>query len=65
MMHLSLCSLMKQFIYFLVFSLSLLFPATLSLSANSGHLLDQFELLADKTSPYLIFKGFFVWVDNV
>jgi hypothetical protein len=50
---------MKQFIYFLVFSLSLLFPATLSLSANSGHLLDQFELLADKTSPYLIFKGFF------
>ena len=60
MPHLSLCSLMKQFIYFLFFSLLLLFfPATLSLSANSGHMLDRFELNADKTSPYLTFRGFF------
>jgi hypothetical protein len=29
------------------------------LSANSGHMLDRFELLADKNSPYLTFKGFF------
>ena len=60
MTHLSLCSLMKQYIYFLVFSLLLLFsPATLSLFANSGHMLDRFELLEEKTSPYLTFKGFF------
>ncbi|MED5240602.1 MAG: LytR C-terminal domain-containing protein, partial [SAR324 cluster bacterium] len=36
-----------------------IFPATLSLSANSGHMLDRFELLADKSSPFLTFKGFF------
>ena len=60
MTHLSLCSLMKQYIYILVFSLLLLIiPATLSLSANSGHMLDRFELIADKSSPLLTFKGFF------
>jgi hypothetical protein len=51
---------MKQFSYILVLSLLFLFfSATLSLSANSGHMLDRFELLADKNSPYLTFKGFF------
>ena len=59
-MHLSHCSFMKQFSYILVLSLLFLFfSATLSLSANSGHMLDRFELLADKNSPYLTFKGFF------
>ena len=53
-MHLSHCSLMKQFSYSLVLSLLFIFlSATLSLSANSGHMLDRFELLADKNSPYL------------
>jgi hypothetical protein len=51
---------MKQFSYILALSLLFLFfSATLSLSANSGHMLDRFELLADKNSPYLTFKGFF------
>ena len=59
-MHLSHCSFMKQFSYILALSLLFLFfSATLSLSANSGHMLDRFELLADKNSPYLTFKGFF------
>ena len=59
-MHLSHCSLMKQFSYILALSLLFLFfSATLSLSANSGHMLDRFELLTDKNSPYLTFKGFF------
>jgi hypothetical protein len=59
-MHLSHCSFMKQFSYILALSLLFLFfSATLSLSANSGHMLDRFELLTDKNSPYLTFKGFF------
>jgi hypothetical protein len=59
-MHLSHCSLMKQFPYILALSLLFIFfSATLSLSANSGHMLDRFELLADKNRPYLTFKGFF------
>ena len=29
------------------------------MSAKSGHMLDRFELVADKNSPYLSFKGFF------
>ena len=59
-MHLSHCSFMKQFSYILALSLLFLFfSATLSLSANSGHMVDRFELLADKNSPYLTFKGFF------
>ena len=59
-MHLSHCSLMKQFSYSLALSLLFFFfSATLSLSANSGHMLDRFELLAGKNSSYLTFKGFF------
>ena len=59
-MHLSHCILMKQFSYSIAFSLLFFFfSATLSLSANSGHMLDRYELLADKKSSYLTFKGFF------
>ena len=59
-MHLSHCSLMKQFSYTLAHSLLFIFfSATLSLSANSGHMLDRVELLAVKNIPYLTFNGFF------
>ena len=59
-MHLFHCSLMKQFSYTLAHSLLFIFfSATLSLSANSGHMLDRFELIAEKNIPYLVFKGFF------
>ena len=59
-MHLSHCNLMKQFSHTLFLSLLIMFfSATLSLSANSGHMLDRFELLVEKNIPYLTFKGFF------
>ncbi len=59
-MHLSHCKLMMRFSRFLVLSLSFLFLSVgLSLSVNSGHMLDRFELIADKNSPFLSFKGYF------
>ncbi len=59
-MNISHCQMMKKFSRFFVLSLSFLFlSAGLSLSVNSGHMLDRFELIPDKKSPYLSFKGFF------
>ena len=51
---------MKQFFYYSALSLLfLVLTAGLVLSVNSGHMLDRFELIPDKQTPFLTFQGFF------
>ena len=51
---------MKQFLKLTVISFLLsLFSAETVFSVNSGNLLERFELIPDKQTPYLSFDGFF------
>ena len=51
---------MKQFLQFIVISfLLILFSAASALSAKFGNMLEHFELIPDKQTPYLSFEGFF------
>ena len=51
---------MKQFFQFIVISfLLVLFSAASALSVKFGNMLEHFELVPDKQTPYLSFEGFF------
>ena len=51
---------MKQFLQFIVISfLLVLFSAASALSVKFGNMLEHFELIPDKQTPYLSFEGFF------
>jgi len=51
---------MKQFFQFIVISfLLVLFSASSALSVKFGNMLERFELVPDKQTPYLSFEGFF------
>ena len=51
---------MKQFLQFIVISfLLVLFSAESALSVKFGNMLERFELVPDKQTPYLSFEGFF------
>ena len=51
---------MKQFLQFIVISfLLVLFSAASALSVKFGNMLEHFELIPDKRTPYLSFEGFF------
>ena len=51
---------MKQFFQFIVISfLLVLFSAASALSVKFGNMLERFELVPDKQTPYLAFEGFF------
>jgi len=51
---------MKQFFQFFVISfLLVLFSAASALSVKFGNMLERFELVPDKQTPYLSFDGFF------
>ena len=51
---------MKQFFQFFVISfLLVLFSAASALSVKFGNMLEHFELIPDKQTPYLSFEGFF------
>ena len=51
---------MKQFLQFIVISfLLVLFSAASALSVKFGNMLERFELVPDKQTPYLSFEGFF------
>ena len=52
--------IMKQFFQFIVISfLLVLFSAASALSVKFGNMLEHFELIPDKQTPYLSFEGFF------
>ena len=51
---------MKQFLQFIVISfLLVLFSASSAISVKFGNMLEHFELIPDKQTPYLSFEGFF------
>ncbi len=51
---------MKQFFQFIVLSfLLVLFSAASALSVKSGNMLERFELIPEKQTPYLSFEGFY------
>ena len=51
---------MKQLLQFIVISfLLVLFSAASALSVKFGNMLEHFELIPDKQTPYLSFEGFF------
>ena len=52
--------IMKQFFQFIVLSfLLVLFSAASALSVKSGNMLERFELIPEKQTPYLSFEGFY------
>ncbi len=52
--------IMKQFLNITVINfLLILFSATPALSLKSGNMIERFDLVPDKQTPYLTFEGFF------